>query len=91
MGSCLSCLLGDASEDEEFVSTPNSLATSKAKGAPNFLNGSQQPNSKAKLKSDRIDALIEKQATEQNNIVKILLLGKFYDKKGASLFIFNFK
>jgi hypothetical protein len=81
MGSCLSCLLGDANEDEEFVSTPGSLAPSKAKGAPNFLNGPQKPNSKAKIKSDRIDALIEKQATEQNNIVKILLLGKFCGKQ----------
>lgn len=33
-------------------------------------------NPKAKLKSDKIDALIEKQASEQSNVVKILLLGK---------------
>ena len=76
MGSCLSCLLGDSAEEDDYISTPGSLSATKAKGSPNFINGTPQTNSKAKLKSDRIDALIEKQATEQNNIVKILLLGK---------------
>lgn len=88
MGSCLSCILGDSEE----ASSPNSsnsrspttgrpssrspnkfISSSSAKGRP---AGGSQPNPKAKLKSDRIDALIEKQASEQSNIVKILLLGK---------------
>lgn len=85
MGSCLSCILGDSEE----ASSPNShspttgrpssrspnkfISSSSAKGRP---AGGSQPNPKAKLKSDRIDALIEKQASEQSNVVKILLLGK---------------
>lgn len=79
MGSCLSCILGDSEE----ASSPNSPATGHK---PNkFLNSNGtatngfQHNPKAKLKSDRIDALIEKQASEQSNIVKILLLGKTHE------------
>lgn len=79
MGKCLSCLLGESGEEEEYIPSPGSLTVGKAKGATNFINGHLQANSKAKLKSDHIDALIEKQATEQNNIVKILLLGKVFD------------
>lgn len=85
MGGCLSCILGDSEE----ASSPNSFTSSSnlknSKSASNsgnkFLNSSSMlgpggTKPKAKMKSDRIDALIEKQASEQYNIVKILLLGK---------------
>lgn len=66
MGTCLSCILGDS---EEFYSP--SMINNK------YIYSTNSPaNPKAKLRSDRIDALIEKQASEQSNIVKILLLGK---------------
>lgn len=69
--------MGESSEEEDYISSPSSLGSGKGKGPTSFIKSPQHPNSKAKLKSDRIDALIEKQATEQNNIVKILLLGRF--------------
>ena len=56
--------------------------------SPGTVSGSQY-NPKAKLKSDRIDALIEKQASEQNNIVKILLLGKRKGALNANIYSFN--
>lgn len=65
MGTCLSCILG---ESEEAVSPSN--INNKYIYSP-----SSPGNPKAKQKSERIDAMIEKQASEQSNIVKILLLG----------------
>ena len=81
MGACLSCILGDSEE----ASSPNSFASpsslqnfkSSTGGHNKFINASSPAGgAKAKMKSDRIDALIEKQASEQSNVVKILLLGK---------------
>lgn len=66
MGSCLSCILGDSEE----ASSPSSLSNKYLHSA-----NSSPANPKAKMKSDRIDAMIEKQASEQNNVIKILLLG----------------
>ena len=69
MGNCLSCILGDS---EEAYPNPNSL-NRNTNTKYNYSSKSIDP--KAKFKSDRIDAYIEKQASEQNNVVKILLLG----------------
>lgn len=67
MGTCLSCILGDSEE----VASPSNLNNK-------YIYSLNSPgNPKAKLKSEKIDAMIEKQASEQSNIVKILLLGKF--------------
>ena len=71
MGTCLSCILGDS---EEALSPTN--INNKYIYSP-----SAPTNIKAKIKSDRIDAYIEKQASEQNNLVKILLLGKLHFMK----------
>ena len=82
MGACLSCILGDSEE----ASSPNTFASpsslqnfksSTGSGHNKFINASSSAGgAKAKMKSDRIDSLIEKQASEQSNVVKILLLGK---------------
>lgn len=79
MGICLSCLFGDTQDDESYGASPSSFSNAKNEKVTrrnDFINSPAAQNSKAKLKSDHIDALIEKQAVEQNNIVKILLLGK---------------
>lgn len=67
MGTCLSCILGES----EDAMSPTGVSN-------RYLYSPNSPgamNPKSKLKSDRIDALIEKQASEQSNVVKILLLG----------------
>lgn len=90
MGSCLSCLLGDAQDDENYGASPSSFSSGKHGKGPrrnDFINSPAAQNSKAKIKSDHIDALIEKQAVEQNNIVKILLLGKTWLEEA---FLLNF-
>lgn len=70
MGTCLSCILGESEE-----TSPN-LIKNKYN---NYSSKSVDP--KAKFKSDRIDAYIEKQAAEQNNVIKILLLGTFISSR----------
>lgn len=70
MGNCLSCILGDSEE-----ASPNPINLNINNKYNNYY--SKSVDSKAKFKSDHIDAFIEKQASEQNNVVKILLLGKF--------------
>jgi hypothetical protein len=71
MGTCLSCILGDSEE----AASPSNLNNK-------YIYSPTSPgNQKAKLKSEKIDAMIEKQASEQSNIVKILLLGKKSLKK----------
>ncbi len=67
MGTCLSCILGNSEE----ASSPSNLSNKYLHSANNSSS-----NPKAKMKSDRIDAMIEKQSSEQNNVIKILLLGK---------------
>lgn len=67
MGTCLSCILGESEEVASPVNFNNKYI---------YSTNSSTANPKAKLKSDKIDALIEKQASEQSNVVKILLLGK---------------
>lgn len=70
MGTCLSCILGDSEE----AASPSNINNKY------IYSPSSPVNPKAKQKSERIDAMIEKQASEQSNVVKILLLGthKFY-------------
>lgn len=66
MGALLSCILGDSEE-----------ALSPSRINNKYIYSPTSPgNPKAKMKSDRIDAFIERQSLEQSNIVKILLLGK---------------
>ena len=79
MGTCLSCILGDSEEATASPTNFNNTASTNYSNNTNkylFSSTSSPANPKAKLKSDKIDALIEKQASEHNNIVKILLLGK---------------
>ncbi len=80
--------MGDAQDDENYGASPSSFSSGKHGKGPrrnDFINSPAAQNSKAKIKSDHIDALIEKQAVEQNNIVKILLLGN-WDSEDEFLF-----
>lgn len=61
----MACILGDS----EDAGTPNGMNNQYIYPPVSHVN------TKAKLKSERIDAYIEKQACEQGNVVKILLLG----------------